>query len=378
MRISAFSLTTSAVLASKVSGPRATQEQSYAEDGNGRYYLEQPNFSYWMDTKDDILSEFKNYMQQAEQRLGATYADSEQAKSLKTLQRFAELVDMIMYLQKVPFFGQYWYYGCWCAPEGFFNKEKQGYGKPVDVIDRSCRSMSYCYECAQLDHGAECNTQEVNYRWHGSIDENGKKQVFCDDEPGTCEHSLCSCDKNLAEELALYEDKWNLHHHHKWGEFNRDSCFISDPDTLQVSSSVTGDIKSNVQTLTKDQVQAAANAAAARNQWTGDVGPDGTPIIDGLMMRSLGGDNFSGLPAITLKFASAFANPEEKYCCGEYANRENKRVPLKRYNAHGEAHNEQCCVADSVQSGGIPYSVKSHCCNVATGAVGVLGDDSCN
>jgi hypothetical protein len=378
MRTAAFSLTTSAVLSSKISGPRASQEQSYAEDGNGRYYLEQPNFSYWMDTKDDILSEFKNYMQRAEQRLGATYADTEQAKSLKTLQRFAELVDMIMYLQKVPFFGQYWYYGCWCAPEGFFNKEKQGYGKPVDLIDRSCRSMSYCYECAQLDHGNECNTQEVNYRWHGSIDENGKKQVFCDDEPGTCEHSLCSCDKNLAEELALFEDKWNLHHHHKWGEFNRDSCFISD-EQLQVNENVVGELQQgNTQVMTKEQAQAAAIAAAQKGEWKGDFGSDGLPIIEGLQMRTGGADNaFSGLPAITLKFASAFANPEEKYCCGEYGNRENKRVPLRRFNNHGEPHNEQCCIGNN-SSGGHPYSVKSHCCNAESGAVGVLGEDSCN
>lgn len=372
MRTAAFSLSTTSVLSNKISGPRAVQEQSFAEDGNGRYYLEQPNFSYWMDTKDDILSEFKSYMQQAEQRLGATYADSEQAKSLKTLQRFAELVDMIMYLQKVPFFGQYWYYGCWCAPEGFFNTERQGYGKPVDLIDRSCRSMSYCYECAQLDHGAECNTKEVNYRWHGSIDENGKKKIFCDDEPGTCEYSLCSCDKNLAEELALNEDKWNLHHHHKWGEFNRDSCFISD-EQLQVSDKDFGQFNRQTVEMTREQAEAAAAAAIA----SGNVGPDGQPIIEGLTMRAGGSDNaFSGLPAITLKFASAFANPEEKYCCGEYDNRENKRVPLRRYNNHGEPHNEQCCHGAS--EGGHPYSVKTHCCNADTGAVGFIGEDACN
>lgn len=353
MRNIAFSLGCT-VYGNKISAPRPTKEQSFAEDGNGRYYLEQPNFSYWMDTKDDILSEFKNYMQQAEQRLGATYADTEQAKSLKTLQRFAELVDMIMYLQKVPFFGQYWYYGCWCAPEGFFNTERQGFGKPVDTIDRSCRSMSYCYECAQLDHGAECNTQEVNYRWHGSIDENGKKQIFCDDSPNTCEYSLCSCDKNLAEELALYEDKWNLHHHHKWGEFNRDSCFISD-----------------------EQIQ--LNNDLAQNNRPKEMNKPETSEDDDIAGRSLFNLD-DGMPAITLKFASAFANPEEKYCCGEYDNRDNKRVPLRRYNNNGEPHNEQCChsSSDSSPLSGHPYSVKNQCCNSNSGKVGIIGEDSCN
>jgi len=325
--------------------PKPMQEQSYAENNDGRYYLQNPNFSYWMDTKDDILSEFKNYMQQAEKRLGSTYSDSEQDKSLKTLQRFAELVDMIMYLQKVPFFGQYWYYGCWCAPEGFFNTARQGYGTPVDKIDRSCRSMSYCYECAQLDHGAECNTEEVSYRWHGSI-EGGKKIVHCDDEPGTCEHSLCSCDKNLAEELAEHEDDWNLHNHHKWGEFNRDSCFIS-PEQHQVREEF--DTKKG---LTSFETDATIGARSFGNL----------------------GEN---VPAITLKFASAFANPDEKYCCGEYDNKYNRRVPLKRYNNNGEPHNDRCCVKNGGDQmfSGTPYKInKDECCDSSTGNVGNLAE----
>lgn len=321
------------------------QQRSYAQQSeNGRYYLESPNFNYWMDTKDDILSEFKNYMQQAEKRLGATYMDSEQDKSLKTLQRFAELVDMIMYLQKVPFFGQYWYYGCWCAPEGFFKTERQGYGTPVDKIDKSCRSMSYCYECAQLDHGSECNTEEVSYRWHGAIVD-GKKEVYCDDEPGTCEHSLCSCDRNLAQELALHEDDWNLHHHHKWGEFNRDKCFI---------------------TPEQAQIRAAERA--------GNSGPAEEPEAD-IGARSFGNLADGNVPAITLKFASAFANPEEKYCCGEYGSMVNKRVPLRRYNNNGDMHNERCCVKkndasiDNVFTGSVFKINAQQCCDSSTGTV---------
>jgi len=64
-----------------------------------------------------------------------------------------------MYLQKVPFFGQYWYYGCWCAPDGFLSAGKAGFGTPVDRIDRSCRSLSQCYECAMIDNGQECQTK---------------------------------------------------------------------------------------------------------------------------------------------------------------------------------------------------------------------------
>lgn len=310
-----------------------------------RYFLENPNFSYWMDTKDDILSEFKNYMQLAEKRLGATLASSDQDKSLKTLQRFAELVDMIMYLQKVPFFGQYWYYGCWCAPEGFFNTAKQGYGAPVDAIDRSCRSMSYCYECAQLDHGSECNTEEVSYRWHGYL-ENGNKRIMCDDEPGTCGHSLCSCDKNLAEELALHEDKWNLHHHHKWGEFNRDNCLIKDEKKQVASIDTNGD-------------KLVPNSQGG-NVMTADGG-----IIGG---RSFGQSLDELKPSISLKFAQTFGLTEEKYCCGDYGSREFPREPIKKYNNKGGLNDKQCCYKysnDGLKSylSSRSYDSSTHNCN---------------
>lgn len=329
--------------------------QRFQEDNNGRYYLQDPNFSYWMDTKDDILSEFKNYMQQAEKRLGSTLAQSDQDKSLKTLQRFAELVDMIMYLQKVPFFGQYWYYGCWCAPEGFFNTAKQGYGKPVDAIDRSCRSMSYCYECAQLDHGAECNTEEISYRWHGAIDDAGKKVIFCDDDPNTCEYSLCSCDKTLAEQLAEHEDKWNLHHHHKWGEFNRDACFITEE-----GAQINHDSQTNLPT-SFETADTLANKAEV-----------GARAFGGLDLE------FGKIPAISLKFASTFANPDEKYCCGEYGNRSNNRKPIKKQNKEGSIHNEQCCYANSYSDGtsrfvGTPYNTGTHTCDRDTGNVAGTG-----
>lgn len=338
-----------------ISRQRATggQISGYTQEDNGRYFLEEPNFSYWMDTKDDILSEFKNYMAMAEKRLGSSLVQSDQDKSLKTLQRFAELVDMIMYLQKVPFFGQYWYYGCWCAPEGFFNTARQGYGKPVDAIDRSCRSMSYCYECAQLDHGAECNTEEVSYRWHGTINSEGKKVIVCDDDPtdkkSQCAHSLCSCDKNLAEELAIHEDKWNLHHHHKWGEFNRDACFVSE-EGAQINVQHNTDNGSNT-------VTAFENEESIQQRAFGE--------IDGDLGR---------IPAIQLKFASTFANPEEKYCCGEYGNLENQRKPLKKHNNAGALHNERCCWASDANGfTGIPYNHGSQTCDELTGAVSDFG-----
>lgn len=309
-----------------------------------RYYLEEPNFQFWQDTQDDILTEFKYLMSKAEKKMGSTIAQSESSKSLQTLQRFAELVDMIMYVQKVPFFGQYWYYGCWCAPDGFFNPAQQGYGKPVDSIDRSCRAMSYCYECARLDHGQECNSDQVNYRWHGTMNPvTGKKEIVCDDKPGTCAHSLCSCDKSLAQELAIHEDSWNLHHHRKWGDFNRDECYVTE-ENAQVNSQ-------NQQAFATD---------------------------DGAFMQRAFGDALSdNVPAIQLKFAKTFADPDEKYCCGEYGNVYNNRKPLKKRNNSGGEHNEKCCYADSaVGFSGTPFNSGKWTCDSITGKISELGDAS--
>lgn len=328
---------------------------------SNRYSIQKPNFSYWNDTNDDILTEFKTLMTVAEHT--GRY-DRQQGSNLRTLQRFAELVDMIMYLQQVPFFGQYWYYGCWCAPEGFLKTVGNGYGKPVDQIDRSCKAMSECYECAQMDHGSECSTTNVNYRWRGTQEASTEKGlttttrgIMCDDPVDSCQHTICSCDKKLAEDLAQFEKQWNLHNHQKWGDFNRDEACHTSEDRF-------GNVYENAAASESDQ--SALNAASRDHidETTGSH-PDGFKQI-----TTTGGDGASDgqgnpigqrnveveldMPSfVQLKFAGEFGHKHVKACCGKYPN----RFPYKLDSKNDCCNNNylyhknfaQCCSTGEVK-----------------------------
>lgn len=302
-----------------------------------RYYMDHPDFSYWNDTNDDVLTEFKTLMTIAEHR---NHVDGEYGVTLRTLQRFAELIDMIMYLQRVPFFGQYWYYGCWCAPEGFLRTVGSGYGKPVDAIDHSCRDMSECYECAQMDYGEDCTTAEVNYRWHGE-EEDGVKYVHCDDAVDSCQYAICSCDKKLAEDLKNNERAWNLHNHQKWGDFNRDeSCYPSrdrftDPNTEKSPA------KPAAPAAVSSSVSSSASSSAAAPAAPVDSGADDIwarafgGAADVAAPSWLGGPSlsFPDMPSLKLKGNLDFGNKQLKECCGKYP----ERFPFRI------GHNHQCC-----------------------------------
>jgi len=319
-----------------------------------RYTLKKPDFSYWNDTNDDILTEFKQLMSIAEHH---SKVQGEYGATLRTLQRFAELVDMIMYLQRVPFFGQYWYYGCWCAPEGFLKTVGNGYGKPVDAIDRSCRDMSECYECAQMDYGDDCTTAEVNYRWHGEVDDQGNKIVICDDPEDTCAWAICSCDRRLAEELHQNERVWNLHHHQKWGDFNRDDACFPTKDRFEVgnkglnfadASAAPGSSSSSTGLSSTGSSSDASSSSSSSSSESDD-------IWNGAWARALTGEGdvsaeletFASMPSLKLKLAGEFGNKQVKACCGKY--------PLRYPYRLG--HNHACCQNDT------PYNVLySECC----------------
>lgn len=334
--------------------------QSGSQGADPRYYLSKPNFGYWDEPSDDVLREFKNLLVFAEK--DKQYADDN--GRLRTLQRFAELVDMVMYLQRVPFFGQYWYYGCWCAPDGFLSAGKQGFGQPVDRIDRSCRSMSQCYECAMIDNGEECQTKDVMYKWHGFEDGDGNKQLSCDDswdDNTRCARSICECDKKLAEDLRQHEPVWNLHNHQKWGGFNRESgCFPTKDGNARVF---------NPPAETVDAAASATEGGAGGSSSSSGASVTGSGLTfgeaDDDWARSFGG---SEGPSFQPTGPSDFGNANNKYCCGQYPS----RTPLKFINDNGSVNNKQCCKDTII------FDSNTQCCSTSSiPTIEELGSSDC-
>jgi len=134
--------------------------------------------------------------------------------------KFRHLKILVLWLQKQPRFGNYCYYGCYCLPEGSHDLGGGGYGEPVDMIDRTCKTFNQCYECAKLgngqiqDTGPECQGAHTKYRFQLITNtDNGEKSIRCRNPENTCARHICECDKKMAESLSKWEDTWDVKYH---------------------------------------------------------------------------------------------------------------------------------------------------------------------
>lgn len=149
------------------------------------------------------------------------------------MMKYLQLKFVILFQQKNQFVGKYCFYGCWCFPQAAMF-QWQGFGQPVDNIDRSCREYTTCFNCVynQMLLGQRCNEWDMtHYNIQGVSDPNtGRVSLFCTDPIGSCLRSRCECDRDLSGKLSQYEHEWNQMNHHKWSNplFNRQAV-CTDP-----------------------------------------------------------------------------------------------------------------------------------------------------
>ena len=87
---------------------------------------------------------------------------------------------MILYLQMIPIFAKFCFYGCYCFAMGPFKlDESAGNAKPVDKPDNACRKHARCHTCAQMDFGEECD-MFAPYKFEAVEDPVTKqKHIYC-------------------------------------------------------------------------------------------------------------------------------------------------------------------------------------------------------
>merc|ERR1711881_708233 len=124
--------------------------------------------------------------------------------------------------------------GCWCLPDTDHADFTPRFGKPVDEIDMSCKKMSQCYDRAKMDHGEECDSSSVPYKFElhrdpNEPDNHWKNSIVCKDNPTgkkACRRSICECDKKLAEDLRENFGFWVQGHHQTQGGFDTSECQV--------------------------------------------------------------------------------------------------------------------------------------------------------
>jgi hypothetical protein len=168
--------------------------------------------------EDDLFREFEDSFFHMNSPMGRNDF-TEEEKAL--IRKFKLMKNMIVYLQRIPLFGKFCFYGCYCFAKG--PKElliDAGNGKPMDGADNACRHHLQCHSCAKLDFDDKCDVTD-GYKFTAKEDEvTGIRWIQCLNQEGSCKRAICECDKALAYDLADAETEWNILHHARWGQFD--------------------------------------------------------------------------------------------------------------------------------------------------------------
>jgi hypothetical protein len=169
--------------------------------------------------EDDLFREFEDSYAHMNSVMGRSDFTEEEKQMIR---KFKLMKNMIVYLQKVPLFGKFCFYGCYCFAKGPKNLlVDAGNGKPLDGADSACRSHLNCHSCAKKDYGEEKCAVTNGYRFAAKEDDvTGIRWIECLNAEGSCKRALCECDKTLAYDLADAEAEWNILHHARWGQFD--------------------------------------------------------------------------------------------------------------------------------------------------------------
>ena len=112
------------------------------------------------------------------------------------------------------------------------------------------RKFHNCQRCLEIDEmvGSKKEREEElscnryrGYRFNG-IDKNGERKLLCNNVKGSCQHTACQCDRQLAIALQSLEETWNIAHHVTWGGFDRaTSCRVKQIRAQPKPNSCCGD-----------------------------------------------------------------------------------------------------------------------------------------
>lgn len=293
------------------------------------------------------------------------------------VRRYSHLKLMISYiLGSGALAARYTSYGCHCllGPDVVKTHSKV---QSQDNIDEICRRQTMCLHCAKVDTEPDCDGGQKGYSFSGHVDSTGRRYIKCLNTPGTCRHTVCLCDKSLAEGFRDLADDWNKDLHHEWSNFNfKRKCAAapSDEPLMTPASSVVQhqqvnqipgediyqyeyqsdyeydyprtEVQNQVTTTTAaPEVVSAPGGIGGGNGGAPSFGPQADMMKDG-DFESVASPTF-----ITQQLVSGPRGPSTQ-CCGEYPERFPYRAGESKACCGSMTYNPkilQCCPGNEIR-----------------------------
>ena len=189
------------------------------------------------------------------------------------LKRFVELKQLVAWLQpQDKRISRYCFYGCWCLPEGA-HSFVSGEGRPVDLVDKACQYLWFCYTCAKQEFVWQqanpprtwnCVPDKQKYSFKFIYDKANKnrydtRDIRCRDKfyypmdmrskwRSNCARAVCECDRGLAKRLYHSWRHWDRSRHRIWSQRvtsckQLDDCQLLPETTQQEKDEKTACIK---------------------------------------------------------------------------------------------------------------------------------------
>jgi len=163
--------------------------------------------------------------------------------SMEGLKRFVELKQLVSWMQpKDKRISRYCFYGCWCLPEGA-HSFVSGEGRPVDLVDKACQYLWFCYTCAKKEFSMqiptttkykECVPDKQKYTFKFKYNKQkpadyAQRDIICKDHfykpidnvlkwKSSCAKAICECDRGLAMRLYRSWRHWDKSRHRIWSQ----------------------------------------------------------------------------------------------------------------------------------------------------------------
>lgn len=174
-------------------------------------------------------------------RASAQAASDNALDQMNSAKRFIELKQLVAFMQ--PYdkrISRFCFYGCWCLPEGA-HSFVAGEGRAVDLSDKACQYLWFCYTCAKQEFRGtfqgqykECTPDKQKYKFNLKMDKDkpGKyelRTIRCGDHwyhpmdskakwRSNCAKAICECDRGLAFRLFRALMSWDKSRHRIWSK----------------------------------------------------------------------------------------------------------------------------------------------------------------